>query len=85
MLLEIGERCSGCGLCAPVCPTGALTMAGNKVVLSGECVACALCLDVCPVRALVLDVKPASRPETASETATKRRVKDDAQPQDTGV
>lgn len=85
MLLEILEGCSGCGLCVPVCPTGALTIAGNKVVLTGECVACALCLGECPVKALVLkegnrDVKPAPRPETASETTTKRRVKDDAQP-----
>ncbi len=45
--------CSGCGLCAGLCPSEALEMGlnpGKDVVpiLRGACSECGLCLDVCP-------------------------------------
>ena len=49
-----GNRCTGCGVCAAVCPRAALEMAtlpnGDLApVLVGECSeACGVCLSVCP-------------------------------------
>lgn len=45
--------CSGCGLCAGLCPSEVLEMGfnSNKDVVPirrGECPECGLCLDVCP-------------------------------------
>ncbi len=45
--------CCGCGVCAGVCPQGALEMRFNSrgelvPVLSGVCAECGLCLKVCP-------------------------------------
>lgn len=44
--------CSDCGACVAVCPSGALTKTGRKVVHDpGLCVACDSCLAACPTRA----------------------------------
>ncbi len=45
--------CSGCGLCAGICPSSALEMGLNsrkEVIprMKGHCSGCGLCLDVCP-------------------------------------
>jgi NAD-dependent dihydropyrimidine dehydrogenase PreA subunit len=50
------RRCSGCGDCVLVCPTGCLEMAGHTPWLPRpfDCVACALCVAVCPTGALGL-------------------------------
>lgn len=44
--------CSDCGACVSVCPSGALTKTGRKVVHDpGPCIACDSCLAACPTRA----------------------------------
>ncbi|PKR88652.1 YjjW family glycine radical enzyme activase [Pleomorphomonas diazotrophica] len=44
--------CNDCGTCVAVCPSGALTKTGRKVVHDpGLCVACDSCLAACPTRA----------------------------------
>jgi len=45
--------CSGCGLCAGICPSSALEMGlnGKKELvpfMKGHCSGCMLCLDICP-------------------------------------
>ncbi len=52
---QVAEKslCCGCGVCAGVCPSGALEMRFNSrgelvPVLSGGCIECRLCLKVCP-------------------------------------
>lgn len=49
------ERCTDCGACIVVCPTGALAMDADtrEVSFSADrCVACGICVPVCPPRAM---------------------------------
>jgi ferredoxin len=62
--LEVSDECSACGVCAHVCPTGALELRREdenqfRLVLSAaDCIACGLCVDVCAPAAIQLDVAP---------------------------
>ena len=48
------ELCCGCGVCAGICPEGALKIEWNKygeyvpIEQAGKCIECDLCLQVCP-------------------------------------
>jgi len=53
------EKCTGCGLCVPACPTDALAVKDDKaqdkrtLFLSyGDCIFCGLCEPVCPYQAV---------------------------------
>ncbi len=48
--------CTGCGDCAPICPTDCLEMIGPLPWLPrpADCVSCSLCVLVCPAGALEL-------------------------------
>ena len=51
------ERCTHCGACITICPTGAFELdpSTSKVNFSGEkCLACELCIKACPPRAMEL-------------------------------
>ena len=51
------DRCTHCGACITICPTGALYMDKDtmKVVFdSDKCIACELCVKACPPRAMEL-------------------------------
>jgi ferredoxin len=53
------ERCTHCGLCTGVCPSGALYLErpSQQVRFEGEkCVVCNMCIDACPAHAMQLDV-----------------------------
>ncbi|MDO4400487.1 MAG: 4Fe-4S binding protein [Coriobacteriia bacterium] len=50
-------QCTGCGVCAMFCPTGALSFDGGTGVLewsAAECSGCSLCRDVCAKQAISL-------------------------------
>jgi NAD-dependent dihydropyrimidine dehydrogenase PreA subunit len=49
-------RCTGCGDCVAVCPTGCLEMSAFLPWLPRplDCVACNLCVGVCPADAVRL-------------------------------
>jgi ferredoxin len=56
------SRCTGCGLCAAECPTGALVVsAGDEadsfrlVFRHGICTACGQCAAICPESGLVVE------------------------------
>jgi ferredoxin len=49
------ERCTHCGVCVVVCPSGALTVDRKTRMVnfdSAECTACELCVLACPPRAM---------------------------------
>ncbi|MFZ5632501.1 MAG: NIL domain-containing protein [Bacillota bacterium] len=49
------EKCTMCGSCTAICPTGALYMERPSMEVrfdSDNCVVCQLCLKICPVRAM---------------------------------
>ena len=56
--------CSGCGICAGLCPAKALVMGGKPngdlvAQLSGKCrEGCSLCLKVCPFTTGIFDPRP---------------------------
>ena len=48
-------KCTDCGVCVPICPTGALAIdpITRKVhFYDNKCIACELCVKVCPTRAM---------------------------------
>lgn len=49
-------RCTGCGLCVQVCPTGALAMHGRTAVVArgDACDYTGHCARICPARAISL-------------------------------
>lgn len=75
--LEVAGHCDHTGLCAAVCPTGALSQYaaedGNAVGIEFDaqaCIGCGLCASLCPSQALRL--LPAGNAEISAETvATK--------------
>jgi NAD-dependent dihydropyrimidine dehydrogenase PreA subunit len=55
--LEVNEnKCTHCGACFSLCPTGVIKFKEKYSIdfNEAECVACGLCIDACPTRALKL-------------------------------
>ncbi len=49
------KKCTDCGVCVPICPSGALMIETltRKVHFNGnKCIACELCIKACPLRAM---------------------------------
>ena len=50
------QKCTQCGICTSVCPTGALSIPDRETMIVefdvDKCVACSLCVPVCPPRAM---------------------------------
>ncbi|MFZ5591767.1 MAG: NIL domain-containing protein [Bacillota bacterium] len=49
------EKCTSCGACTAICPTGALHIQRPEMVVcfnSDDCVVCQLCVRACPVKAM---------------------------------
>lgn len=52
------QRCTQCGACTAVCPSGALAIRRPEMTVSfdgGKCVVCHMCIEACPVSAVKLD------------------------------
>jgi ferredoxin len=48
-------NCTGCGICADVCPYDAIAMGRNMAYpepVPGKCVACLICVQQCPFDAI---------------------------------
>jgi len=49
------EKCTNCGACTDICPTGALHLERPSMEVkfdSDNCVLCQICLKICPVKAM---------------------------------
>jgi len=45
--------CTDCGLCVGVCPTDAITVEENVIIINNDdCVQCNACVEACPFRAI---------------------------------
>jgi Fe-S-cluster-containing hydrogenase component 2 len=63
-------RCTGCGACAEVCPTGAIALVEGKARLNSEqCQGCEACVQVCPTGAL----QPVLKPELVNQRDINQR------------
>lgn len=64
-------RCTGCGHCAPVCPTGVIHMADNQPQFADPCIKCQACIKGCPCHALeFLDTDFLSHVEMLKQNCT---------------
>jgi len=62
------ERCTGCGACVEICPTGALYLVDGKAAVDNAlCRECEACLKVCPSEAIALTEQPEPWPEPARQ------------------
>lgn len=50
------KKCVGCAKCIPWCPSGAISLAEGRAVISNEkCVGCGECIEVCPENAIEIN------------------------------
>lgn len=55
-LFRLNEQCTGCGLCARVCPVGNITMEQGRPVWNHRCENCIACYNLCPNKAIDSDI-----------------------------
>ncbi len=72
------DLCCGCGVCAGVCPAGALTIRWNSYgeyvasEVTGRCTDCGLCLRICPFAAKDEDETTLAEREFGSQDGVRR-------------
>ena len=65
-MIQISQKCIGCGKCTTVCPFGALSLVNRKAVASSACTMCGACVSQCPVGALSLPATSAVKKDLSA-------------------
>ena len=52
---KVTDACTKCGLCASVCPVGAISLSDSKKTDKNVCISCMRCVEVCPEHARKLN------------------------------
>ncbi len=56
-LLQIKENCTGCSICAKVCPSASIRLVNGKAAyFPGNCQTCLACVHACPHKAIGLTI-----------------------------
>ena len=55
------DRCTGCGLCASLCPLGNISLKDKKPVWGRDCTHCMACISACPAGAIEFGKKTVGR------------------------
>ena len=55
------DKCTGCGICADICPEGNISIRDGKAVIGDLCESCQRCCGFCPEEAVHVPDKPAER------------------------
>jgi len=66
--IAVGENCGGCGLCASVCPTGAVDAADPAKIDIAACITCCACIKSCPQGARSKKTGPVTDAQTRLRT-----------------
>jgi ferredoxin len=56
---NVTEKCTGCGICAKICPVGNVTQIDKKVTWGNNCTHCLACFHWCPQAAIEIGKKSA--------------------------
>lgn len=56
-MIEILSSCTGCGICVPHCPFGAIKIVEKKAQMSEACTLCGACVKACPFEAIKIERK----------------------------
>jgi len=49
---RLSADCNGCGVCAKICPAGAVVMKDGRPLFTPQCEHCQGCINICPSRAI---------------------------------
>ena len=50
--LKVSARCTGCGICASICPNGNIWIENGKANMDNRCITCFACYHRCPENAI---------------------------------